>query len=138
MTLDLSYAITPFAAWLVAGCLKFAINSLRSGGAAFGQIGYGGLPSNHSTIVSAMAALVALREGIATPAFGIALTLAFIVMLDAGGLRRHIERQARAVNALGEGTDCAPLRERIGHSRLEIGSGILTGVLVAWAVNTLA
>ena len=25
------YLITPFAAWLVAGCLKFAINSLRAG-----------------------------------------------------------------------------------------------------------
>ena len=58
-----SYLLAPFAAWLAAGCLKFAINSLRAGKPAFGLIGYGGMPSNHSAIVSSMAALTALREG---------------------------------------------------------------------------
>ena len=59
-----SYLLAPFAAWLAAGCLKFAINSLRAGKPAFGLIGYGGMPSNHSAIVSSMAALTALREGL--------------------------------------------------------------------------
>lgn len=127
------YFITPFAAWLVAGCLKFAINSLRAGRPAFGLIGYGGLPSNHSAIVSSTAALIALREGLTHPAFGVAVTLAFIVMLDANSLRRQIGRHAEAINRLRPDAE-KPLRERMGHTRVEIAAGILTGCAVAWCV----
>ena len=134
--MNLSYLLTPFLAWLVAGVLKFTINSIRAGKPAFGLIGYGGLPSNHSAIVSSMAALIALREGIGHPAFGVALTLAFIVMLDANSLRRQIGKQAEAINALarqqGQPTQ---LRERIGHTRLEIAAGIVVGIAVAALVN---
>ena len=131
------YLITPFVAWLVAGCLKFAINSLRAGRPAFGLIGYGGLPSNHSAIVSSTAALIALRDGMTHPAFGVAVTLAFIVMLDANSLRRQIGRHAEAINTL-RGDGAKPLRERRGHTRVEIAAGIVTGCFVAWALNALA
>lgn len=132
--MDLAYLITPLAAWLVAGCLKFAINSLKAGKPAFGLIGYGGLPSNHSAIVSSTAMLVALREGLGHPAFGVALTLAFIVMLDAASLRRQVGRHAEAINRL-RGADEKPLRERMGHTRVEIAAGIVTGCAVAWGVH---
>ncbi|SHE80139.1 hypothetical protein SAMN02745117_00853 [Lampropedia hyalina DSM 16112] len=141
--MDLSYAITPFAAWLVAGISKFAINSLKAGKPAFGLIGYGGMPSNHSAIVSSMAALIALREGIDHPAFGVALTLAFIVMLDANSLRRQVGKHAEAINRLQTHTVSAgqstaqPLRERMGHSRWEILAGVGVGVLVAWVVHAV-
>lgn len=132
--MDLAYLITPLAAWLVAGCLKFAINTLKAGKPAFGLIGYGGLPSNHSAIVSSTAMLVALREGLGHPAFGVALTLAFIVMLDAASLRRQVGRHAEAINRL-RGADEKPLRERMGHTRVEIAAGIVTGCAVAWGVH---
>ena len=145
--MDLSYAITPFAAWLVAGISKFAINSLKAGKPAFGLIGYGGMPSNHSAIVSSMAALIALREGIDHPAFGVALTLAFIVMLDANSLRRQVGKHAEAINRLqtyqthtasaGQPT-AQPLRERMGHTRWEILAGVGVGVLVAWVIYAVA
>ena len=80
---ELSYALTPFLAWLVAGVLKFAINSFRARRLAFDLIGYGGLPSNHSAIVSSMATLIALKEGINSSSFGVAIALAFIVILIA-------------------------------------------------------
>lgn len=130
--MDLSYALTPFMAWLVAGVLKFSINSIKAGKPAFGLIGYGGLPSNHSAIVCSMAALIAFREGVGHPAFGVALTLAFIVMLDANSLRRQVGRHAEAINRLAGG-DAAhqSLRERMGHTRVEIAAGVLTGVAVA-------
>lgn len=132
LIMDLAYVLTPFLAWLVAGALKFAINGIRAGKPAFGLIGYGGLPSNHSAIVSSMAVLIALREGVAHPAFGVALTLAFIVMLDANSLRRQVGRQAAAINALAAGnSDREPLRERMGHTGLEIAAGIVVGIGVA-------
>ncbi len=137
--MDYAYAITPFVAWLTAGSLKFLVNSARAGKPAFGLIGYGGLPSNHSAIVSSMAALIAFREGIGSPAFGVALTLAFIVILDASSLRKQIGRQAVAINALTEASTGAPrLRERIGHTPLEIAAGIVVGIAVARAVMVLA
>lgn len=134
--MDSAYALTPFLAWLVAGVLKFAINSIRAGQPAFGLIGYGGLPSNHSAIVSSTAALIAFREGIAHPAFGVAVTLAFIVMLDAGSLRREVGRQAATINALTAGAkNLQPLRERMGHTSLDIAAGIVVGIAVAGAAT---
>lgn len=131
-----AYVLTPFLAWLVAGCSKFAINSIRAGKPAFGLIGYGGLPSNHSAIVSSMAALIAFQQGMDQPAFGVALTLAFIVMLDANSLRQQVGRHAVAINALAvEVAHHKPLRERMGHTRIEIAAGILVGILVAWGVT---
>ena len=133
-----SYLLTPFLAWLMAGVLKFIINSLRAGKPAFGQIGYGGMPSNHSAIVSSMAALIALKEGIGHPAFGVAITLAFIVMLDANSLRRQVGKHAEAINKLAANTPDQPLlRERMGHTRLEIAAGIAVGIAVAAAVHGL-
>lgn len=134
--MDYSYLLTPFLAWLVAGGLKFMINSLRAGRLAFSLIGYGGLPSNHSAIVSSMAALIAFKEGIGHPAFGVAVTVAFVVMLDANSLRRQVGRHAEAINriaASSSGHDA--LRERIGHTRIEIVAGVLTGIAVASVVH---
>jgi len=136
--MDMSYAATPFLAWLVAGVLKFTINSVKAGQLAFGLIGYGGLPSNHSAIVSSVAALIALKEGFEHPAFGVALALAFIVMLDANSLRRQVGKHAEAINRLNaDRPDTTPLRERMGHTRIEIAAGILVGVGVAAAVAWL-
>lgn len=134
--MDIAYAITPFAAWFVAGSVKFAVNTALAGRDAVKLIGYGGFPSNHSAIVSSMATLVAWREGIGSAAFGIALTLAFIVVMDAASLRRQIGRQAEAINALRP-PDAERLRERIGHRPVEIAGGIVVGMMVAVTVATL-
>lgn len=133
MTVDYSYALTPFLAWLVAGALKFLINSFKAKQWAFGLIGYGGLPSNHSAIVSSIAATIAFKEGIDSPTFGVAVTLAFIVILDAISLRRAVGKHAKIINLLqtSSGSTIEPLRERMGHSLIEIASGILVGVCVA-------
>jgi hypothetical protein len=136
--MDFSYALTPFLAWLVAGISKFLINSVRAGQPAFGLIGYGGLPSNHSAIVSSMVALIALKEGVGHPAFGVAITLAFIVMLDANSLRRQVGKHAVVINKLAAGdSDHQSVRERMGHTRIEIAAGIGVGIAVAATVNVL-
>lgn len=138
LSMDIAYAVTPFLAWLTAGSLKFLINSLRARRWAFGQIGYGGLPSNHSAIVASTAALIALREGIGHPAFGVAVTLAFIVMMDASSLRRQVGRQAEAINQLADEVgreDLPKLRERMGHTKIEMAIGVLVGFIVAYLIQ---
>ena len=134
---EYAYLITPFIAWLVAGILKFIINTIRAKRFAFDLIGYGGLPSNHSAIVSSVAALIALKEGVNTPAFGVAIALAFIVILDASSLRKQVGKHAEAINQLNSAAHIHSsnrLRERMGHTRLEIFAGILTGIFVAYSV----
>ena len=137
--MEIAYLVTPFIAWLIAGTIKLVINSLKAGEFAVSQIGYGGLPSNHTAIVTSMAALIAFREGIHHPAFGVAVTIAFVVMLDAGSLRRHVGLHAEAINKLKENQSISisTLRERIGHSKLEILAGILVGIATAWVVDIL-
>lgn len=132
------YFITPFVAWFVCGIIKFFINSIRTKRLAFDLIGYGGMPSNHSAIVMSMVSLIGLKEGIDTPAFGVALSTAFIVLLDAASLRNKVGQHAKALNELRKHQpEYLPLRERIGHSRLEIGAGILVGFCVAYGLHCL-
>ena len=133
---EFSYLYTPFIAWFAAGILKFLINSLRARRFAFDLIGYGGLPSNHSAIVSSIATLIALQDGIDTPAFGVAIALAFIVILDASSLRRQVGKHAAAINKLNSLTSdvSISLRERIGHTRIEILAGVVAGSAVAYLV----
>lgn len=133
--MDATYLLTPFAAWLLAGCTKFLINCIRAKRLAFDLIGYGGLPSNHSAIVSSMVMLIGLKEGMAHPAFGVAITLAFIVLLDAHSLRRQIGLHAEAINSLTSAAGAGKLRERMGHSRAEILAGVMTGALTAWLIH---
>jgi uncharacterized protein len=132
--MDITYLVTPFLTWLVVGPIKFLINSARSGRWAFHLVGNGGFPSNHSSVVTSMATLIALREGVNHPAFGVAVTLAFIVMIDANSLRQHVGRQAAAINRLA-GSGGAGLRERMGHTLVEIGGGMCTGIGMGFAIN---
>lgn len=111
------------------------INSIRTKRLAFELIGYGGMPSNHSAIVCSMAMLIALKQGVDHPAFGVAITVAFIVMLDANSLRREIGKHAVAINqALIADSARKHLRERMGHTLLEISAGIVVGSVVAVSV----
>lgn len=160
--MELSYILLPFFAWLLAGSLKFVINSLKTRRLAFDLIGYGGMPSNHSAIVTSIAVFIWLQEGSVQPALGVAMALAFIVMLDAHSLRRQIGRQAEIINALlaeratqvEKGTSAVPLpptpaiaalsenalapcRTRIGHSRLEIVAGVLVGAVSALLMQAM-
>ncbi len=132
--MDLSYLVTPFLTWLVVGPIKFLINSARQRRWAFDLVGNGGFPSNHSSVVTSMATLIALREGMGHPAFGVAVTLAFVVMIDANSLRQHVGRQAAAINSLNGNKN---LRERMGHTLVEICGGIGTGIGMGFLVFSL-
>ena len=137
--MDYSYVITPFLAWFSAGVLKFMVNSFKAKQLAFKLIGYGGWPSNHSAIVSSVAALIALKEGVESPVFCLAITLAFIVMLDAKGLRRELGKHAVVINRAFKGAaDHQPLRERMGHKGVEIFAGVIVGITLAVAVHFLS
>jgi hypothetical protein len=128
--MNIVYVVTPFVAWSVAGGLKFVVNSVRARKLAFRLIGYGGLPSNHASIVTSVVAVIIAREGLDAPALVVAVGLAFIVLLDAKSLRGQVGKHAVAINALAEADGRKPLRERIGHTPIELLAGIVVGALV--------
>ena len=136
--MEIIYLITPVLTWMVVGPIKFLISSVRYRRWAFDLVGNGGFPSNHSAVVSSMATPIALREGMGHPAFGVAVTLAFIVMIDANSLRQHVGRHAVTPNRLHEGKeDYVIPRERMGHTRFEIAGGILTGIGMGFLIYTV-
>jgi uncharacterized protein len=136
-----SYALAPFAAWFIAGIIKLFVTSFKARRVAFDLIGYGGFPSTHSAIVSCIPALIALKDGVNNPAFGIATTVAFIVILDAHSLRRQIGFHATEINQLIASHQATEkfntLRERMGHTIVEIIAGILVGIVVAFGLVAL-
>ena len=95
----------------------------------------GGMPSSHSALVTGTAAAAGWQEGFASPVFALASTVAFVVMYDASGVRRAAGFTAERVNALPDTLWVTPLekplKERLGHSRLEVLAGSLLGPAIA-------
>lgn len=130
----MSYFFVPFIAWFVAGSLKYLINRLRFGKKAKSYIGNGGFPSNHTTVVTTITWLIGLREGFDSSVFGLGIALVMIVIFDATGLRKYVGEHAENINSLNS-DKTKRLRERIGHTKVEVIGGIFLGVLLGYAIN---
>jgi len=100
----------------------------------------GGMPSSHSALLTGTAAALGWQQGFDSPVFALAATLCFVVLYDASGVRRAAGITAQRVNALPDalwssGAETAdplkPLKENLGHTRLEVLVGSLMGPLVA-------
>lgn len=103
----------------------------------------GGMPSSHSSTVSALATSVGIVYGPASPLFAVSLVFAIIVMHDAAGIRRAAGKQASVLNRLGktlskvfdERFDEDHLKELLGHSPVEVLVGGILGVAVAFILR---
>lgn len=130
----MKYIILPFVAWIMAGSFKFLINYLRYGKKAKNLIGYGGFPSTHTTILSSVVVFSGLSEGFESPVFLLGIGALLIVVIDAHGLRQKVGQQAKIINDLQRkvfDNDVEVLREKIGHTWIEIFGGLLYGSLLA-------
>jgi acid phosphatase family membrane protein YuiD len=130
--IHLAFLLAPFVAYLAAGVTKLIINSIRAGRLSIEQIGLGGIPSTHNTITATMTWLIAMRTGIDTAVFGVALTLMLIVAIDALDLRRKVGSHAAIIRRLhSSDPEAAELRTKVGHSIIEVCAGWLLGLLCA-------
>ncbi len=95
----------------------------------------GGMPSSHSALVTATASGVGLQLGFSHPTFALAATIAFVVMYDASGIRLSSGLMAARINQLPADNwplqPEKPLKESLGHSRLEVLVGSLLGPAIA-------
>jgi len=97
----------------------------------------GGMPSSHSALLTGTAAGIGWQLGFSDPLFALAAAMAFVVLYDASGVRRAAGLIAARVNGLprellGQAPDPPkPLKENLGHTRLEVLVGSLMGPAVA-------
>lgn len=137
--------IIPICAWAIAQSLKVILVLARGKRLDLRYlVSSGGMPSAHSATVSALATAVAMLQGLATPAFGIAAIFAMVVMYDAAGLRQSVSKQSAALNhiirelKLGHAVSEMRLRELIGHTPFQVIVGSALGILIAWLWLTIA
>ena len=100
----------------------------------------GGMPSAHTSLVTALAVAVGLTDGFDSPEAMITVGLATITMADAISIRRQAGEHAALLNRIvarlneQERFEAVRLRERLGHRRREVVAGILFGTAVALVV----
>jgi hypothetical protein len=141
--------LSTFSSWFVAQLIKTFIDmSRRRPSSSRDMVATliwrtGGMPSSHSSLVTALATSIGYLEGIDSPLFILALFYGILTIRDALGVRRAAGTQAQALNQLGE-----ELKHRIdirfklvkevhGHTAAEVSIGVLLGFFIALAFCSL-
>ena len=132
------------ASWTVAQVLKVIIHAIITKTWDFSRLfGDGGMPSGHSATVSSLATITGLSYGLGSFEFAISLTLAIIVCHDAMGVRREAGKHAKLLNILVDSYEKfsknelpeVVLKEFVGHTPLQVTTGILLGIMCAFAMH---
>ena len=128
------------AAWLIAQICKFLIVLLATRKVRAERLfGAGGMPSAHTAMVCSMTIAAARAVGVASPVFAICFIMACIVMYDAMGVRRQAGKHAEAINKIVREEENEEqfdlLKEKLGHTPLEVLGGALLGILVSMTVE---
>jgi len=129
------------AGWLVAQSIKMGICLVQSHRLDFRYlVSTGGMPSAHTSLVSALTTSIGLTEGVSSPLFSMSFIFASLVMFDAQTVRAAAGKQARLLNQIVEELfkehhlSENKLKELLGHTRLEVFFGMLTGMGVTFTL----
>ena len=130
--------------WLTAQTIKIIIMFIRKKRINLRLIlSTGGMPSAHSSMVSGLAISIGIQKGFSSPIFAVAAVLAGIVMFDAQSVRRATGQQAKLLNQIIKELfqehhfSKTKLAELLGHTRMEVFFGMLTGIIVAMVIHYL-
>lgn len=132
----ISAAISWFAAQLIKTFIHFILSKEFT---MERMVGSGGMPSSHSSTVSALATATYMEFGSGSFEFALAAVLAIIVMYDARGVRRETGIQAKLLNDIlklfedmgrKELSAYEKLKEFVGHTPLQVLMGALLGILL--------
>lgn len=129
---------TVISAWFAASLLKVIFYAIQKKKINFRRlIGNGGMPSTHSASVVSLAYAVGFKEGWNSTALAISLVLAFIVMIDASGVRLAASKHAKALNQITEEVfkdgqfHFEKFNELLGHTPTQVLVGGLIGFLTS-------
>lgn len=123
--------------WFIAQLIKFIITLIQEKRIDWGKfIASGGMPSSHSSFVTALAVAIGQVEGFDSSFFAISAVLSFIVMYDAANVRLQAGKQAAVINQIIqvlEDPNLKPeqrLKEILGHTPLQVAAGCLLGITI--------
>lgn len=147
MDISLLTLVAPFISWFLAQFLKPFTYFFKTGKWELKQVSAsGGLPSSHTSCVSALALSIGLREGFTSSLFAIAFVFSCIVAYDAMNVRYFAGENIRVTKLLvDELSDILPkllsddkgfekLKEVLGHTVVEVCCGYVLGIIVTLCV----
>ncbi len=134
-----------FLAWIVAQLIKIALAAVRTHSIDFEYlVSTGGMPSAHTSMVTALTMSIGLTEGFGSPIAMVALGFTAVTMFDAATVRRAAGEQAKLLNRIMRAwrqehhlPSVANLKELLGHTRTEVFGGMFTGIVTAIVVCRL-
>lgn len=136
--------VAAISAWMLAQIIKVPLNYLFTRETDWSLLfSAGGMPSSHSTLVSALAWTIGLEYGFDAPVFAVAFVMGAVVIYDATGVRRAAGEHARVINRMiedlveGHPLKEEELKELLGHTPRQVFVGIIFGVVVGWLIWAL-
>lgn len=133
--------VIALASQIGAQLIKVVIYSIVDRRLAFDRfVNAGGMPSAHTSFVTALTASIGMQSGFTSDVFAVSTVFSVIVIYDAFRLRGHVQKHAEVLNRLLKpridvGSGDKPLSEHVGHTLPEIGAGIVWGLLFAFALT---
>lgn len=131
--------IVPTIAVLVAQVLKYIIAAVKGKHKINYSIlaGTGRMPSGHASLTTALLVTYLYKVFIYNESpelLGIALILWYVVLRDAVGVRKEVEKHAKIINKhvvdKEENEEIKKLSEDQGHTKLEVLVGVLVGIII--------
>lgn len=136
--------IAGFCGWVIAQIIKTFVHACVTKKFDIKRFfGDGGMPSAHSSTVTAVTITAALWQGIDSPIFGLSIIFAFITMRDAMGVRLETGKQAKVLNEIMQHmadpkiTNDIKLKEFVGHTPTQVLLGGLLGCCIAIALHNI-
>jgi len=125
-------------AWFVAQVIKILLELIRNKRLNLRLLmSSGGMPSSHSSFVTAVTTVIGLTEGFDSPIFALGAIVSLIVMYDASGVRRAAGNQAKVINDLIASIENPnikldkKLKEMLGHTPVQVAAGAVLGITIA-------
>jgi len=129
---------TTVAAWVIAQSIKVLLGILREKRFNFRWfVGTGGMPSSHAAGVSALSTSVGVAYGFDSALFAVTLVFTLVVLFDSQGVRFSTGKMAGVLNKMLDDIywkkrlDDKQLKEFLGHTPIEVFTGIALGILVS-------
>lgn len=124
--------------WFIAQVIKIVITLLQERKLDFTKLwASGGMPSSHSSFVTALAISVGQVQGYDSALFAACAVMSFVVMYDAANVRLEAGKQAVVINQIIkvlENPNLNPeerLKELLGHTPFQVFAGFVLGIVVS-------
>lgn len=126
--------IAILASWIISQGIKIVIDLYKNRKVSLRiLLRSGGMPSTHTAIVTALTTGIFFIDGTSL-LFLTSLVFSIIVVADATGVRLDSERQASAINKIGNLKGKNKLNEHIGHTHIEAFAGTIIGFIITVAL----